>query len=258
MRNMLEHETQAIFFDAGFTLVEPKRPVAEVYAAEAAALDVPLGEELNVRLSELKSAPEETVRQRFGKSVDLRSSEEIERQAWHRFTAALAQPFPLLSARHAEWLARLVAHFDSPDAWQPLPDAENLLSSLKTRYRLAVVSNWHGALPAILDGVGLGSFFDTIITSSTAGFRKPHRAIFQHAIDQLGVAVDSVVHVGDSWSEDVLGAQAAGLRAIHFDRRSTGNSPATPDGHQLAGVIRINKLRDLPAAIQSVESHLHA
>ena len=54
---------------------------------------------------------------------------------------------------------------------------------------------------------------------------KPDPAIFDLALHLLHCTADESVMVGDSWEMDVMGARAAGLRAVWFNR--TGR--ACPD-----------------------------
>ncbi len=50
--------------------------------------------------------------------------------------------------------------------------------------------------------------------SAEVGWRKPHRALFEHALDALDVSPEDAVHIGDKRREDVGGADALGLRTI--------------------------------------------
>ena len=83
--------------------------------------------------------------------------------------------------------------------------------------RVAVVSNSEGGVAELLAEVGIADAFEVIVDSSRVGVAKPDPRIFAIALELLGVpdvARDDCVHVGDSWEADVLGAHAAGFRAI--------------------------------------------
>jgi HAD superfamily hydrolase (TIGR01549 family) len=83
--------------------------------------------------------------------------------------------------------------------------------------RVAVVSNSDGGVAELLAEVGLADAFEVIVDSGRVGIAKPDPRIFAIALDTLGladVARDDCVHIGDSWEADVLGAHAAGFRAI--------------------------------------------
>ena len=73
---------------------------------------------------------------------------------------------------------------------------------------------------------------------------KPSPLIFQQALEVLGLRPDEVLHVGDSLSADVGGAQAAGITAVWVNRRDR----PVPDGIDPALVI--GDLTDLPAKLR--------
>ena len=61
--------------------------------------------------------------------------------------------------------------------------------------------------------LGLGGFFDEIITSARVGFEKPRIELFQYALRNLR-GTSRAWMIGDSYSADIRGAEAAGLPAI--------------------------------------------
>jgi putative hydrolase of the HAD superfamily len=87
------------------------------------------------------------------------------------------------------------------------------LERLERHYRLAVLSNFTDPLPvrATLGRDGLGRLFQAVVISAEVGRRKPHRAIFDHAVAALGCRPERTLHVGDDAEDDVRGARAAGL-----------------------------------------------
>jgi HAD superfamily hydrolase (TIGR01549 family) len=155
----------------------------------------------------------------------------MERDAWHRFTRRVAEPFDRLSRSHEAWLGCLVDYFDRGSSWQKLEGAEELLTLLKAKgYRLAVLSNWHGILDEILRFQGISDLVDVVLTSSRVGRKKPHPLMFRSALEQLEVAESAVIHVGDSLEEDVAGALGVGIRPIYLQReeRCLETAPAVP------------------------------
>ena len=65
-----------------------------------------------------------------------------------------------------------------------------------------------------LDILGLRSYFRTVVVSEAVGVEKPHAAIFQHALDGLGLRADHAWFVGDHPENDILGACRVGLRTV--------------------------------------------
>jgi len=98
------------------------------------------------------------------------------------------------------------------------PETPVVLRALKERgLRLGAVSNTYQsreALTSRLSEHGLWSYLDALVISSEVGLTKPHPAIFQAALDRLGVTASETVFVGDIVWADILGAQALGMRAV--------------------------------------------
>jgi putative hydrolase of the HAD superfamily len=80
--------------------------------------------------------------------------------------------------------------------------------------RLGVVSNADGRVARYLENAGLADCFEVIIDSGIEGVEKPDPRIFEIACQRMGAAPEEVVYVGDIYEVDVLGARAAGIRAI--------------------------------------------
>jgi putative hydrolase of the HAD superfamily len=90
-----------------------------------------------------------------------------------------------------------------------------------------------------LDSLGLRSYFQAVVISEAVGVQKPHAAIFQHALDGLGVRADHAWFVGDHPENDISGAYRAGLRTVWLRGSHPWPSHHTVPHHQ------IDHLRDL-------------
>ncbi len=79
--------------------------------------------------------------------------------------------------------------------------------------------------------------FHVLSFSDEVGFRKPDARIFRRTPEEAGCEPAVAVHVGDDPVNDVTGARAVGMRALHYvpDGRPTGAAD---------GVVR--HLGDLP------------
>ena len=129
-----------------------------------------------------------------------------------------------LEAEHAAWepARRLAAHTHA------------LLESLRDRgLKLGLVSNafdpgW--LLHRDLEQMGLAERLDYAVFSSEVGKRKPHPAIFERALAELGVDAGDAVFVGDRLYEDIRGAGELGMttvQALWFraDEHAEGGEP---------------------------------
>lgn len=61
-----------------------------------------------------------------------------------------------------------------------------------------------------------------VISADTARAYKPHREIFDEALRTSGCSPDEVVHIGDSYNTDVVGARSAGIRPVLLLRGRAG------------------------------------
>jgi HAD superfamily hydrolase (TIGR01509 family) len=102
---------------------------------------------------------------------------------------------------------------------------------------VGIISNSEGALAELVDEIGWKARFLIIADSGKLGMEKPAAPIFRWTASQLGVALEDVVHVGDSFAADVEGALAAGMRAIWFRGKAGASlSPRVRVAADAAGV----------------------
>jgi HAD superfamily hydrolase (TIGR01509 family) len=110
-----------------------------------------------------------------------------------------------------------------------------LLEALRDRgLRLALVSNTASPpwlLQPVLDRQGLSDRVDAIVLSSEVGKRKPHAAIFERALAEVGAEPQEALHVGDRLDADVLGASRVGMKTVQalWFRADNVSVPVEPD-----------------------------
>lgn len=144
------------------------------------------------------------------------------------------------------------------DALPPTSGAGELLERLASRHRVAVLSNWPLAatIDRYCDAAGWTKHLTAIVVSQRVGTIKPHPAIFAAAREALG-GPDPVriLHVGDDWAADVVGAKEAGWRAAWLATRP-GDSPlpgSERDDTVEADAV-IDALDELEGAIERLEA----
>ena len=102
----------------------------------------------------------------------------------------------------------------TPDDFLIVADAQEMLETLKSRYRLAVVTTrGRRTAEAFIDQYDLGEIFDAVVTRESTWRLKPHPAPVRYAAQQLGTPVDRCVMVGDT-TVDVKSALRAGAWAV--------------------------------------------
>ena len=103
--------------------------------------------------------------------------------------------------------------------WKPWPDTVEVLRRLKSRYRLAIISNVDDDLFAATRPQ-LGVDFDEVITAQQAQAYKPSMKIFELALSRIKTPAHRVLHVGQSIYHDVIPAQSLGLATVWVNRPS--------------------------------------
>lgn len=131
-------------------------------------------------------------------------------------------------------------------------DVGPILAELAGRFPLAVLSNWPLAatIDRFIEASGWGGYFQAIVVSQRVGAIKPSPEIFAVAAAALGIPGKGILHVGDDWLADVVGAKRAGWLAAYLRDRQ-GDSPlpsSAPDDSVRADLV-IDRLDDLLGAL---------
>lgn len=122
---------------------------------------------------------------------------------------------PAHAAEHAEPLWEILG----PSCFEVFDDALEALEALRVLgMPLAVVSNWQCGLSHFCHELGLVDYFDHILSSAEVGAEKPDPAIFAAACERLGARPEHTLHVGDTYADDYVGAESAGLQVVLIDR----------------------------------------
>jgi FMN phosphatase YigB (HAD superfamily) len=139
------------------------------------------------------------------------------------------------------------------DGLRPGRGVSAMLRRLAGSYALGILSNWpHAAtIDAYAEANGWLPHLRTITVSQRVGTIKPHPAIFAAARDALGGRPPgSILHVGDDWAADVVGADAAGWQAGWVrDRPRDSPLPASERLGSVVPAFELKTVTDLEAAL---------
>ncbi|MEP7379965.1 MAG: HAD-IA family hydrolase [Chloroflexota bacterium] len=140
---------------------------------------------------------------------------------------------------------RIEDSFARHSAWYVFPDVTPALDSMNAAgIRLCVISNFVWGAPELIHDLELARHFEKLVISARVGFQKPNPGIFRHALEQMNVAPERAMHVGDSYRADILGARGVGLRAALIARGPT--DPARlRDEHSDPDLVVLGDLNDL-------------
>lgn len=98
----------------------------------------------------------------------------------------------------------------------PFRNVRKVLDTLRSNgVRLGLISNGKKQFQrANLHALGIQQHFDSILISGEIGIRKPDPAIFELGMQQLSVAPENSVYVGDHPENDVKASREAGMIGI--------------------------------------------
>jgi putative hydrolase of the HAD superfamily len=241
-------EIRALLFDVNGTLIdiETDEWMEEAYRAVAHFLTY---QGIALRRGEVRDLYFQIMKEQFAASMEIYPEfdvvavwREVLRRHATECTRSLAPEkllqMPLFLAELQRGISRkrLVA----------FPQTHAVLAELKTRYRMAVVSDAQSAygLPE-LRAVGLADYFAPIVISGDYGYRKPDHRLFQAALTELQIVPEAAIYIGNDRFRDVLGARQAGMKTILFSPDGNpGGSPETEPDYILY------QFGDLPRAIE--------
>jgi putative hydrolase of the HAD superfamily len=199
---------RSVLLDAGGVLVHPNfdRVAAELRSRGVAA------DAETLRVAEARTR----------RALDTPAGVETARddgRGWVYFNRLLQQAGIERSAATDAALAELKAWHDRHNLWESVPeDVEPALRRLRRGgLRLAVVSNANGTVRRLLERLGFLDVFAAVVDSAEEGVEKPDPRIFRIALERIGATPGETLHVGDVYHVDVVGARAAGIRAVLLD-----------------------------------------
>jgi putative hydrolase of the HAD superfamily len=128
----------------------------------------------------------------------------------------------------------------------PFPQVLDVLSQLKQRYKMAVVSDAQTVWAiSELTAAGLHEIFHPVIISGDYGYRKPDARLFTEALDTLQVSASQALFIGNDLYRDIFGAQRVGMKTILF---CPSQAMGQPNGAEPDYIIR--NFGELPAAVE--------
>jgi putative hydrolase of the HAD superfamily len=149
----------------------------------------------------------------------------------------------------------------------PVADATATLQLLAGRgFDLAILSNWPLALTVdrFAEAQGWLPHLRAVVVSQRVGKIKPHPSIFRAAEQALGLdgaAGGQILHVGDDWAADVVGAATAGWRTAYLRNRQEDTPLPTSEpgddivtGAVVVPDLVIDELSDLDEHLEPIRA----
>jgi putative hydrolase of the HAD superfamily len=219
---------RAVLFDVDFTLAKPGPDLGpEGYRR--------LGRRFGLKLDPTRYAE---ARRHAVETLEKHPELDHDEEVWVLFTEQIIRGMGGNSDRAYDCAVEMTSAWEHAHNFDLFEDTLPTLDELRRRgLKLGLVSNTGRDLDAFVEHHGLQ--VDAVVASGTHGKIKPHPAIFQAALERLGVSPSEAAMVGDSVEDDVDGARALGMRAFLVDRDD--RYPEIED--------KLTDLRELPAAL---------
>ncbi len=205
---------KAVFFDVDFTLIHPGPTFqAEGYRRACAAHGIDVDPS---KFSEATAAS----------SFIL---DEVEEQIYKHdifihYTASIIEHMGGRGAKVVEVAAEIYAQWSVNHHFELYDDVASVMADLKKRGLLVgLISNSHRSLDAFREHFSLADFVSVSVSGAEHGYMKPHRSIFDRALERAKVKAEEALMVGDSFKHDIEGALNAGWRAVLL--RRSGDVP---------------------------------
>jgi putative hydrolase of the HAD superfamily len=113
-----------------------------------------------------------------------------------------------------------------------MPGAREVLDYLAPKYNLYILSNGFRELQSRkMHAAGIDGYFKKIILSEDIGVLKPYPAIFHFALSTTQSELRESLMIGDSWENDIAGADGVGMHQVFYDLTCRTNLPFTPTYH---------------------------
>ncbi len=210
---------RAILFDLDGTLRYNDPPGREFFLDYGASIGLPIDDEIRRRVYQWEHAY-------WAESPDLLADAAAfpdNKSFWQHYSTRQLAVMGCTPAQAAElgpqFNAYMTEHYKPADLL--FDDTYETLSALKARgYILGVVSNRDKPFGEYLAEKGIAGVVDFTLSGGEAGAKKPNPEILLRAAKMAGVEPAHSIYVGDNYHADVVGARAAGMRPILYDRHS--------------------------------------
>ncbi len=166
-------------------------------------------------------------------SVDhfLKEYFPINERMWDEYRKGLVDQHTLRYGRFEEALKKF--HIDDKQlagnvakdytAMAPLktnmfPHALEVLDYLKQKYSLHIITNGFEEVQHIkIKNCRIDHYFDRVITSELAGFKKPDVRIYEYSMNVTNSTTATSLMIGDNMEADIIGARDAGIHQVYFN-----------------------------------------
>lgn len=123
-------------------------------------------------------------------------------------------------------------------------DALKLIPELKKHFKLALVSDAWPSMRLIYDYNNVTQYFDSITISSELGILKPHKLMYQSALDNLNLKPEECIFLDDN-IDNCIGAKKIGITPILVSRKHEDYIINSKKYKDYINIENLEQLKDL-------------
>ena len=214
---MSDDTIKAVFFDLDDTLFDHRRASLDAIGAVREDNELFSGTPFEEFEREYHRLLEETFERVLAGTLTI---EEARKERFRRLVCWCGGTYTPDQVEEMVALYR----FEYQKARCSVPGAVALLRYLRPRVAVGIVTNNFAAEQwDKIASCGLQDLIDFMVISEEVGRPKPEPEIFFEALRKAECRADEAVMVGDNWGADVIGARAAGIRAVWLNRDGLPN-----------------------------------
>lgn len=133
------------------------------------------------------------------------------------------------------------------EAWRPFPDSVDALKRLKSRFKLAVISNIDDDMFVQTSRL-LGDPFEIVVTAQQAQSYKPSLTNFRMALERIGEPAGKILHCAQSLFHDIAPAKQVGMGTCWVDRRAGKRGGGATPAAKAEPDLRVESMAELAQA----------
>lgn len=128
--------------------------------------------------------------------------------------------------------------YTCPKKGNLMPNAIATLDYLSKKYKLSIITNGFEEIQNLKLAAGdLHKYFDHVVTSQHAGFKKPSKKIFDYTLTKNSILSNQALMIGDNLVTDIGGARQASIDSVFFNHEQIK--------HEAEIHVEINNLNEL-------------
>lgn len=223
-----------IFFDVDDTLIEWTVSWREVFTVAAREIGVEVSRERAWQVLENAFGTY------YNQYLAQYAASGDELAFWRAYDGRILSDLDVPERHLSRATERVIELLKGPQAVRLYGEVPEVLRALSDRgMRLGIVTGRPKAKPD-LGALGVDHYFDPVIDAFSVGSSKSAGHMFHVAAQAAAEAGLPAWHVGDSYKDDVLGAQAAGMNAVLINRSGepkTAGCPCISDMRELVAIV---------------------